>query len=225
MLRVGIVDDDPWVREGRAAALERSGEVELVLCTDHAEALTRDGWDDVDVLLLDAHDPTAGFDQFAGVRIVERVRRVRGREDTRIVVLTGHAFNDLLRVRMAEAGADALHPHTDVRTAEALLAVVHGTLGADDSAADEARRRAGLPSGARLNDAVSWAEANVGADALIDQPQKSLELSRRRVITARSRIAGMVGMPPSGGAEGRKAPEWKEIVRFLQRARGAERRK
>ena len=223
MLRVGVVDDDPWVREGRAAALGRAGEVAVVLCADHAEALARGGWDDVDVLLLDAHDPTAGFDQFAGVRVVESVRRTRTATQTRIVVLTGHAFNDLLRVRMAEAGADALYAHSDVRTAEALLAVVQGTLDVDATSPQEARRRAGLRQGARLNDAVSWAEDHLGADALADQPQKNLELSRRRVITARARIADMVGMPT--GADGRKTPEWKEIVRFLQRARGAERRR
>jgi DNA-binding NarL/FixJ family response regulator len=219
---VGIVDDDPWVREGRAVALDRTGCVTMVACVDHRGALARARWDDVDVLLVDAHDPTAGFDQFAGVRVVERVRRERSPAETRIVVLSGHAFNDLLRIRMAEAGADALYPHAEVQTVEALLGVIHGTTPTGEAGSEAARRRVGLAADARLNDAVSWAEDHLGAEALNAQPQKNLEVTRRRLITARSRIAGMVGMAPS--ADGRRTPEWKEIVRFLQRARGAERR-
>ena len=222
VLRVAIVDDDPWVREGRASALARTGEVEVVECTDHGGALRRPGWHDIDVLLLDAHDANAGFDRFAGVRVVELVRRDGTPDHPRIVVLTGHALNDLLRIRMAEAGADALYPHSTVRTVEALLAVVRGELPLPTPSADEARRRAGLAPHARVNDAVEWAERNLGAEALTEQPQKNLDVSRRRVITARSRVSGMAGMSPSGGS--RRLPEWKAIVSFLQRARGAERR-
>lgn len=223
MLRVAIVDDDPWVREGRAAALERSGDVEVVHCSDHGEALRRERWDDVDVLLLDAHDPDAGFDLFAGVKVVEAVRRAGTATRTRVVVLTGHALNDLLRIRMAEAGADALYSHSDVRTAEALLAVARGDTLTDDAAVVEARRRAGLTRSARVNDAVSWAETHLDADALSEGPQKSMAVSRRRLITARGRVADMVGLRPGDG-DGRRTPDWKQIARLLQRARGAERR-
>ncbi|MGH2685580.1 MAG: response regulator [Actinomycetota bacterium] len=220
MLRVAIVDDDPWVREGRAAALQRSG-VEVVHLSDHIEALSRDGWDDVDVLLVDAHNSGAEFDRFQGVRVVEKVRSQRPKGELRIVVLTGHAFNDLLRIRMAEAGADVMFAHDAVRSADDLMAVVDGTGWAAAEVDDGARSRVGVAPGGHVNRAVAWAEQHLGEAALEPgRSQKSLDLTRRRLITARRRVSDLTGM--AGGS--RSILEWREVAAFLQRARGAERR-
>ena len=226
MRRVAIVDDDPWVREGRAAALARAGTVEIAYVGGHAEALARPSWGDVDVVLLDAHDPAASFDRFVGVAVVERIRATRTSEQTWVAILTGHAANDLLRIRMAEAGADVLHSHADIRTVDDLLSVVDRTASAVPPADGEARERAGIGRTARVNEAVSWAGAHLGDEALAgDAPQKTLGISRRQLITARERIADLGGLTPERRtARERRLPEWREVTRFLQRARGAERR-
>ncbi len=214
MLQVAVVDDDPWVRTGRAAALGGTGRVRVTFVGDHATALAREGWEDVDVLVVDAHDPQAEFDQFVGVRVVEQVRRSRSQAQLRVLVLTGHAANDLLRIRMAEAGADVLHPHADVRTVDDLLVAIES--------ARSAPAPVPPPAETPVNDAVRWAEANLGADSLdLERSQKALPVSRRRLITARQRIGTLGGVP---ARPERRLPEWREVARFLQRARGADRR-
>jgi DNA-binding NarL/FixJ family response regulator len=214
-VRVAIVDDDPWVRSGRAAALADRPGIDVVAVLTHQEASGRPAWDDVDVLLVDAHDPTAGFDRFAGVAVVEHARRLRSADELRIVVLTGHAGNDLLRIRMAEAGADALHAHAAVATVDDLVGVL--------TAAAPLPR----PSGTSVNDAVRWAQDNLGADTLdVEAAQKALPVSRRRLITARRHIGDLVDLPPPRSAsQDRRLPDWRDVARFLQRARGAERRR
>lgn len=225
MARVAIVDDDLWVREGRAAALGGAGH-DVVFHGDHPAALARTGWDDVDVVLVDAHDPRADFDRYQGVRVVESIRRAGG-ERPRVVVLTGHADNDLLRIRMAEAGADHLHAHDDVRTVADLVAVVDGRAAGEALDAGTERLRAGLAPTAQVNEVVDWADAHLGEDAIVPgRSQKSLPVSRRRLITARSHLARTTGLGPAGGsAATRRLPAWQEVAEFLQRARGAERRR
>lgn len=224
MRRVAIVDDDLWVRTGRVAALNGLEDVSVVFDGDHRQALSRERWDDVDVVVVDAHDGGAGFDQFIGVRVVERVRRERTREQLRVVVLTGHAQNDLLRVRMAEAGGDVLYPHAAVCTVDDLLGVIDGS---SPAPGDGEVAGIGLEAseGAAVNDAVRWAEEHLGEAALDPVSQKALPVSRRRLITARQRIGSLApSSAPSGSAVERRLPAWRDVVAFLQRARGADRR-
>jgi len=224
MVRVAIVDDDRWVRSGRSAALAATGQVDVVFEGDHSAALARPAWDDVDVLLVDAHDQDADFDHYRGVQVVERVRAARRRDEVRIVVLTGHGANDLLRIRMAEAEADHLYAHAQVRTVEALLAVVEGTASPACTDPAAARLRAGLPSTARVNEAMAWAGRHLDA-ATVDPavPQKNLPISRRRLITARRRIADATGLsvPPTASTD-HPLPTWRDVAALIQRARGAD---
>jgi len=124
-LRVAVVDDDRWLREQRAAALCRTGRIEVVLVGDHADALARSGWDDVDVLMVDGDDGTfaATGGELAGVRVVERVRLERSPAQTGVAVLTGLP-HDAVKVRMAAAGADVLYGHAQICTPAALVSVV-----------------------------------------------------------------------------------------------------
>jgi DNA-binding NarL/FixJ family response regulator len=224
-LRVAIVDDDVWVRAGRAAALRASEGVDLVFDGDHDLAGRRTSWDDVDLLLVDAHDPDAIFDHYVGVRVVQEVRRDHGPDRIRIVVLTGHGGNDLLRIRMAEAGADELYAHRQVRTVDELLAVVFGTTELSATVDADARQRTGLPRSARVNEAIEWAGAHLDAASLDPStPQKNLNVSRRRIITARRRIAGAVGLTkPPVATQDHPLPTWHEVASLVDRARGAER--
>lgn len=214
-LQVAIVDDDVWIRRGRAAALADAAGIVVVAELAPDDALARksiEDWADVDVLLVDAHDETAGFDRFVGVKIVQQVRAICGPKRPRVVVITGHVFNDLLRVRMAEAGADFLYGHADVRSVDALVAAIR-------SAAVDTPLPAEPASG--LNDAVQWASDHLGEDAFQRESQKALPLSRRSIITARRRIGRYLGADDAVDAN---APTWREITALLDRARGKERR-
>lgn len=213
VLRIAIVDDDSWVRRGRAAALGESATTVVVSTWSPDEALATTADDlvgHVDVVLVDAHDESAGFDKFVGVRVVAHVRELCGRELPRIVVITGHVYNDLLRIRLAEAGADFLYAHSDVRSPEALLEAI-----------SRAWTSAGAPEpvSTGINTAVDWAARNLGEPALQNESQKALPVTRRSIITARHRLARYVA-PNSDGA----VPTWKEVSAFLDRARGKERR-
>ena len=220
-MRVVIVDDDVWVRAGRQAVLEQADGVELVAATDHTAA-RRWPWHDIDVLVLDAHDPDAGFDRFAGVAVAAAARRASS--STRIVVLSGHTHNDLLRVRMAEAGADEFYPHRQIASPEALVALVHRPRSRPVDVATS-RERAGISPDARVNDAVEWAAENLGTEAFDATTQASSGTSRRRFITARRRLSSMIGIEarPSSAAR-RTLPPWRDLARLVDRARGHERR-
>jgi DNA-binding NarL/FixJ family response regulator len=72
--RIVVVDDDVWVRRGRAASLAEVPELAVTAVLSHAEALDFDRWDDADIALVDAWDERADFDRFPGVRVVEAIR-------------------------------------------------------------------------------------------------------------------------------------------------------
>jgi CheY-like chemotaxis protein len=215
-LRIAIIDDDVWVARGRAAAINESSELISVGTWLPGEALARTDpsqWADIDVVVVDAHDGSADFDKFVGVGVVSHIRSVTTASHPRIVVITGHVFNDLLRVRMKEAGADFLYAHSDVRSPEQLIEVIltpaptASVQGASTSPADG------------VNAAVAWAATHLGEDALRQESQKALPLSRRSIITARHRLRRHM---PSAGDH--NPPSWKEVTGFVDRARGKERR-
>ena len=141
----------------------------------------------------------------------------------RIVVVTGHVLNDLLRLRLVDAGADELYAHADVRTSDALVEVMRSPVAeraAPPSAADLAA--AGVSSSARPSDALRWVAANGMEGAFVAAiPQKALPASRRRLITARRRVSELMGL---SGRRGRDGAEWREVVRVVNQARGEERR-
>lgn len=223
-MRVAVVDDDGWIRAGRQAVLDAAEGLTVVWVGDHQAGLEAP-WGDVDVALIDAHDPDAGFDRFAGVAVAAAARSASA--DLRIVVLSGHTHNDLLRIRMAEAGADEFHAHRDVATPEALLDLVRvapvrtrATAGADG-----AHQRVGLSPTGRLNEAVIWAGQHLGEEALAADTQAETGASRRRLITARTKLSTLAGLDAreTSGAR-RTLPAWRDVTELIDRARGRERR-
>lgn len=223
-LRVAIVDDDPWIRAGREAVLDAAEGVEVVWAGDHRAGLDA-SWCEVDVALLDAHDVDAGFDRFAGVAVAAVARRAA--PELRIVVLSGHSHNDLLRIRMAEAGADEFHAHRDVASPAALLALVRARQDTSSTVAEVAgaRRRVGLSSTGRLNEAVGWAEEHLGESALSAATHAETGISRRRLITARGRLSTLAGLDARVTTAARRTlPGWREVADLIDRARGRERR-
>ena len=123
-IRIAVVDDDMWVRTGRVSTLESAG-LTVVMACDHDQALAGDDqWTDVDVVLVDAWDASQEWDRFPGVRVVESVRRVRSSNETLVIVISGHVTNELLRLRMAEAGADFFYGHGELRNLDDLLQAI-----------------------------------------------------------------------------------------------------
>lgn len=224
--RVVVVDDDEWIRRGRADALRQAAVVESVQTVDHAHALRfASSWDEVDVVIVDAHDENASFDYFAGVKVVQAIRARRTAAETRVIVITGHVLNELLRLRMAEAGADEMYGHGEVRSASQLIEVLLRPRRTISLTEDELYT-AGLSPRSSPNAALEWIErqpdlAIPGAFA-DDESQKALPISRRRVLTTRQRIAQLAGLRPDARTR-RSAvsiPEWRQIVSFVNRARG-----
>ncbi len=224
MLRVAVVDDDPWIRAGRTAVLTAAEGVEVAWAGDHRAAVDAP-WGEIDVALLDAHDADAGFDRFAGVAVAVAARQAS--PELRIVVLSGHSHNDLLRIRMAEAGADEFHAHRDVATPAALLALVRARPGTSSTAAGvaDARRRVGVSSTGRLNEAVAWADEHLGEPAFSAATHAETGLSRRRLITARGKLSTLAGLDARVTTAARRTlPAWREVADLIDRARGRERR-
>ena len=130
-IRVAIVDDDEWIRRGRADALRDIPGIDVTSILDHHGGTAfGPGWDDIDVALIDARDDDQAWDKFPGVSVVEAVRARRNREQTTVVVISGHMLNDMLRLRMYEAGADFFYSHHEVRSIQQLTTVIqHPSLG------------------------------------------------------------------------------------------------
>lgn len=225
--RVVIVDDDPWVRRGRSEWLSEVPSCQVVASLSPPEALAFDRWHECDVAIVDAWDEGQDFDRFPGVAVVERIRAARG-PDLLIIVISGHVFDDMLRLRMAEAGADFFYGHNDVRDVETLVEAI--------SRPEETRRvtpgnperlaQLGLSAVSRPNATLRAIEDEGMKTAFAPGlSQKQTTLSRRAVINARKRLAAVAKLS-SDAASGRSressVPEWRAVVRFVNRARGAE---
>jgi DNA-binding NarL/FixJ family response regulator len=215
-ISVAIVDDDVWMRTGRATALRAFDDLDVTVAVHPTEAINEAAHvASVDVVVVDAHDPDAGFDRFNGVEVVRRIRSARPGKLPVIVVVTGHARNDLLRRRMAEAGADVLYSHRDVQSPEALCRAVRVAAATSDAVRPAMARALVGEQAATVNAAVDWAALHLGDEALVDESQKALPVSRRTIMTARARVATALGVP-----EGEAPPTWRTVAQFLNRARG-----
>ena len=211
-LRVAIVDDDRWIRTGRSTALAAAG-VEVVAAFGHAAAIDAgaDVWEGTDVALVDAWDQHAEFDHFPGVAVVEAIRRRRSPEQTRVVIVTGHVFNRMLRTRMLRAGADCVFSHADVADLPMLLAALlrsrepHARLNIDPGQGDP-------------NAALNWVRAAGHAGAFDRESQKALETSRRAIMRIRREVGNRAGLPARDGSQ---FASWKQVVDYVNRARGA----
>jgi DNA-binding NarL/FixJ family response regulator len=225
--RVAIVDDDLWIRNGRAQALAEVDGIEVVGTMDHAAAVdATDLWDRVDVALVDAWDHRAGFDRFPGVAVVEAIRRGRSAEATTIIVITGHVVNDMLRLRMAEAGADFFYGHEDVAgVAELVDVVLNPGVDHRPEVTADAFRELGVRAGSRPNAALAWLRGEGFDDAFTGESQKALSVSRRTIMRIRREVGAIARVEQtstSGNDNEPRWPEWQHIVRFVNRVRGDE---
>ena len=224
------MDDDLWVRHGRATALAHEPGFEVTELTPREAMAYGPGWEGVEVALVDAHDETEPFDRFPGVTVVEAIRANQGPEPTLVIVISGHRDNVFLRLRMAEAGADYFYRHEEVRDLPSLVsAIEHPDPERRALAPDPAvLAKLGLGPGSRPNAALHFLEDEGLVGAFDGQrSQKSLGLSRRSIIRIRremGRLAGLSPANPIGPSRRLDAPEWRAVVDFVNRARGVERR-
>jgi CheY-like chemotaxis protein len=231
MLRVAIVDDDEWVRIGRSVALAESGEVTVGFVGPHSEALSAGPsiWADIDVALIDAYDTDADFDHFAGVGVVEQIKALDADRRPVLIVITGHLLDDVLRLRMAEAGADYLFGHGEVRTVEQLLLAIRdpASVRSPGPPNPEALDKLGLTLDSRPNQAMHWVDesglAEVFVEAAEGESQKTFEVGRRRIRAARQQLAARGGFRRTADGQRTSVPEWQQIVSIVSAARGKRR--
>jgi CheY-like chemotaxis protein len=158
---VAIVDDDDLSRAGIEVVLARDRRLDVRVALNHDQALTTSSWVGVDVVIVDAADERREDDHFPGVDVVELVRRNRTPEETTIIVITGHYFDDAVRKRMREARADLFFHRTEVQDADYLCEVVADPTPVSrpvpDPADSEAMFRHGIGRATKVNAAVSFA--------------------------------------------------------------------
>jgi DNA-binding NarL/FixJ family response regulator len=227
MRRVAVVDDDDLSRRGMAELLADRPEVEVVASLTHDQAMTQPRWDQVQVAVVDAADEREDTDQFPGVEVVEAIRH-RGGDHTVVVVVTGHFFDDAVRRRMREAGADFFYNRIDLHDAAALYRAVcdlEGQAGGVPAESDpEALFRLGVTEHTKVNDGVRYGT---------DHPMVA-ELSGGAIRRARARLRYRLafgrasrlspvnsdGRPPERDQE---APSLPQMQRFLDWATKAKR--
>ncbi len=218
--RVVIVEDDDINRLGMAGLLTSSSEIELVGALTHQEAMGWEGeWERVDVAVVDAADERVEGDQFPGVAVVQRIRRVRAPHQTAIVVITGHFFDDALRRRLREARADFLYHRSQLADGRALYDVVlHPDMQrrVPPAVDPEAELRHGVTGASRVNRAVAFAMEHGLMKVLANRehPRRRIWQHLRRDL---NREAGLTPMTTDGRIPDRAQdlPSLPQIERFL----------
>jgi CheY-like chemotaxis protein len=157
--RVVVIDDDDISRRGLTELLADRPELEVAGSLVHDDALEWDTeWDTIDIAIVDAADSRRTDDHFPGVGVVDHIRRRRSSDQTMVIVLTGHFFDDAVRRRMREARADFFYHRSELQESadlyEAILHPEKARSGVPESTDPEAQFRLGVVSGTRINDAV-----------------------------------------------------------------------
>jgi CheY-like chemotaxis protein len=219
--RVVVVDDDDISRRGLAELLADRPELEVAGSMVHDDALEWDvEWDSIDIAIVDAADSRRFDDHFPGVGVVDHIRRRRSREQTMVIVLTGHFFDDAVRRRMREAEADFFYHRSELQEAtdlyRAILDPDQARSGVPDSTDPEAQFRLGVVSGTRINEAVGFSRSTGLDEALVNRGgTRSRSWSRLRTSfndVAHLNPVNADGTPPE---RHQRDPSLTQIERFL----------
>lgn len=227
--RVAVVGDREIVRLGRCSALGAASDLEVVACSPTAEVLAwRRRWREVDAVVVDVYDGSRPFDRFAGVQVVERLRALDLPAPPVVHAVGLSVDNPYLTLRLAEAGADQLHLLGELDSAACLQQAVRRPEACRRPDAPTARAQIpGLGGPTRVNEVLRrLGDQGLAAAFEPDLPQVCSGFSRRQHINARvlvHRLARLEGEPRyrTGGRQQRgEVPTWREVVRFVNRARG-----
>lgn len=210
-----IVDDDDISRHGLAAILSAAADLDVIAVLDHVRALAWDGWQQADVVLVDAADERRADDQFPGVAVVQAIRASGARAT--VIVLTGHFFDGAIRRRMKEAKADYFYHRSELADAAVLLAVVRDPARRVPEPLDpEEAIKHGVSAGSRVNAAVAHALAENLPDRLAERsnPRSRVWERLRREFNRHARLAAMTsdGRTPDRDQD---VPSLPQIARFL----------
>ncbi len=226
--RVVLVDDNELTRAGFGDALRGDPEIDVLAGLDHEAALAwTDEWAAVDVVLVDAADEGREGDQFPGVRLVRHIHTLATEAHPTVIVITGHFFDDGLRHRMREAGADFFFLRPEVRSADKLRHIVTHPesyrRGVPAVADPQRRRQLGVTPRSDVEKVVRYVEDEGISDELGGAKHKGLARSRRWWSRHREELgrAGKInpvnsttGHPPNDS--GRRAPSRPQIARLWQ---------
>lgn len=214
VVRVVVVDDDEVNRRGMASLLAEDDTIDVAGSLTHAEAMCRpELWVDVDVVLVDAADDRNPTDHFPGVAVVQQVRTYRSREQTVIVVTTGHFFDDAVRRRMREARADFYYHRSELGEARSLRDAVlrpQAHRRVPGPADPEELFGQGITDETRVNRAVAFAREQ---DLAARRPRRAW-LRLRREFNREVRLTPVTadGRPPD---RTQTLPSRPQIARFL----------
>jgi CheY-like chemotaxis protein len=219
--RVVVVDDDDISRRGLAELLADRPELEVAGSFVHDDALEWESeWDSIDIAIVDAADSRRDDDHFPGVGVVDHIRRRRSREQTMIIVLTGHFFDDAVRRRMREAQADFFYHRSELQEAgdlyQAILHPEEARSGVPEGTDPEAQFRIGVVPSTRINDAVRYSRSTGLEDKLMRREgDRSRSWSRLRTSfndVAHLNPVNADGTPPE---RHQREPSLTQIERFL----------
>ena len=219
--RVVVIDDDDISRRGLTELLADRPELEVAGSLVHYEALEWDAeWDTIDIAIVDAADSRRADDHFPGVGVVDHIRRRRSSDQTMVIVLTGHFFDDAVRRRMREARADFFYHRSELQESadlyEAILHPEKARSGVPESTDPEAQFRLGVVSGTRINDAVRYS-GSTGLEGKLIGRQGDRSRSWSRLRTSFNDVAHLNPVNADGTPPERlqRDPSLTQIERFL----------
>jgi CheY-like chemotaxis protein len=219
--RVVIVDDDDISRRGLAELLADRPELEVAGSFVHDEALEWESeWDSIDIAIVDAADSRRDDDHFPGVGVVDHIRRRRSREETMVIVLTGHFFDDAVRRRMREAQADFFYHRSELQeSADLYQAILHpdeARSGVPDGMDPEAEFRLGVVPRTQINDAVRLSRS-MGFEAKLASRGGDRSRSWSRLRSSFNDVAHLNPVNADGTSPERHQhdPSLTQIERFL----------
>jgi len=196
--RVVVVDDDDISRRGLTELLADRPELEVAGSLVHDEALEWDTeWDTIDIAIVDAADSRRDDDHFPGVGVVDHIRRRRSRDQTMVIVLTGHFFDDAVRRRMREAQADFFYHRSELQESADLYEAILHPEQARSGVPDGDGPRGPVPTGSRVGHPRQRRHSLLTLDWSRSQAHWSAGRSKQVVVT----IADLVqrrGTPQPG---------------------------
>lgn len=220
--RVVVVDDDDISRRGLTELITDRAELEVVGSLLHDEALGWDAeWNTVDIAIVDAADSRRGGDHFPGAGVVGHIRRRRSREQTMVIVLSGHIFDDAVRRRMREAEADYFYHRSELQdSADLFRAILHPEddhLGVPERADSEAQIRLGIGSSTGVDTAVSLSDP-MGLRAKVGARASDRGRSWSRLQTSFNDVAHLnpINVDSTLAEPRRRVPQPTQLERFLK---------
>jgi DNA-binding NarL/FixJ family response regulator len=219
--RVVVVDDDDISRRGLAELLADRPEIEVAASFVHASALEWDSeWDTIDIAIVDAADSRRIDDHFPGVAVVDHIRRRRSSDQTMVVVLTGHFFDDAVRRRMREAQADFFYHRSELQESgdlyRAILNPEQARAGVPDEMDPESQFKLGVVRSTRINEAIRYSRST-GLEDLLTGREGGRSRSWSRLRASFNDVAHLNPVNADGTPPERRQrdPSLTQIERFL----------